>query len=105
MFGYLYQFEYNFNFVFAGSEISFFKNGKCQGVAFKDLYGGRYYAAASMFTLPNEPNCVVRFNFGPDFESFPQDFNDRPLPRPMIEVPYHGLDSSYENGVSDETKN
>ncbi|KAK1402773.1 Concanavalin A-like lectin [Heracleum sosnowskyi] len=84
--------------VIPGSEISFFKNGKCQGVAFKDLYGGRYYAAASMYTLPNQPNCVVRFNFGPDFESFPQDFNDRPLPRPMIEVPYHGFDSSYENG-------
>ncbi|XP_017227221.1 protein TRAUCO [Daucus carota subsp. sativus] len=84
--------------VIPGSEISFFKNGKCQGVAFKDLFGGRYFAAASMYTLPNQPNCVVKFNFGPDFESFPQDFNDRPLPRPMIEVPYHGFDSSYENG-------
>ncbi|XP_074331516.1 protein TRAUCO [Apium graveolens] len=84
--------------VIPGSEISFFKNGICQGVAFKELYGGRYYAAASMYTLPNQPNCVVKFNFGPDFESFPQDFNGRPLPRPMIEVPYHGLDNSYENG-------
>ncbi|KAF8041193.1 hypothetical protein BT93_B3198 [Corymbia citriodora subsp. variegata] len=27
--------------VVPGSEISFFKNGVCQGVAFKDLYGGR----------------------------------------------------------------
>lgn len=84
--------------VIPGSEISFFKNGKCQGVAFKDLYGGRYYPVASMYTLPNQPNCTVRFNFGPDFESFPEDFGGRSLPKPMIEVPYHGFDSRIENG-------
>ncbi|XP_031400090.1 protein TRAUCO-like [Punica granatum] len=44
--------------VVPGSEISFFKNGLCQGVAFKDLYGGRYYPAASMYTLPNQPSCA-----------------------------------------------
>ncbi|KAK7264051.1 hypothetical protein RJT34_31654 [Clitoria ternatea] len=86
------------------SEISFFKNGECQGVAFKDLYGGRYYPAASMFTLPNEPNCTVKFNFGPDYEFFPEDFNGRPIPRPMIEVPYHGFDNRVENGESTEKK-
>ncbi|KAA8549783.1 hypothetical protein F0562_001467 [Nyssa sinensis] len=84
--------------VVPGSLISFFKNGICQGVAFKDLYGGRYYPAASMYTLPNQPNCVVKFNFGPDFEFFPEDFGDRPVPRPMIEVPYHGYDNKVENG-------
>ena len=88
----------------AGSEISFFKYGVCQGVAFKDLYGGRYYPAASMYTLPNQPNCVVKFNFGPDFECFPEDFGERPVPMPMIDVPYHGFDSRVENGVSDEKK-
>ncbi|XP_031122940.1 protein TRAUCO [Ipomoea triloba] len=81
-----------------GSEISFFKNGICQGVAFKDLYGGRYYPAASMYTLPNQPNCVVKFNFGPDFECFPEDFGGRPLPTPMIEVPYHSFEGRVENG-------
>ncbi|XP_019155670.1 PREDICTED: protein TRAUCO [Ipomoea nil] len=81
-----------------GSEISFFKNGICQGVAFKDLYGGRYYPAASMYTLPNQPNCVVKFNFGPDFECFPEDFGGRPLPKPMIEVPYHSFEGRVENG-------
>ncbi|KAE8037178.1 hypothetical protein FH972_009790 [Carpinus fangiana] len=90
--------------VVPGSEISFFKNGVCQGVAFKDLYGGRYYPAASMYTLPNQPNCVVKFNFGPDFEFFPEDFNGRPLPKPMVEVPYHGFDNRVENGVSNEKK-
>ncbi|CAH9128614.1 unnamed protein product [Cuscuta epithymum] len=84
--------------VVPGSEISFFKNGICQGVAFKDLYGGRYYPAASMYTLPNQPNCVVKFNFGPDFECFPQEFGGRPTPRPMVEVPYHGFDGRVENG-------
>lgn len=91
-------------FFSAGSEISFFKNGVCQGVAFKDLYGGRYYPAASMYTLPSQPNCVVKFNFGPDFEFFPEDFNGRPVPKPMVEVPYHGFDTRVENGVSNEKK-
>ncbi|XP_020100253.1 protein TRAUCO [Ananas comosus] len=93
--------------VVPGSEISFFKNGICQGVAFTDLFGGRYYPAASMYTLPNQPNCEVRFNFGPDFEFFPQDFGGRPTPRPMIEVPYHGydckIDGPAENGVAEKT--
>ena len=82
----------------AGSEISFFKNGVCQGVAFTDLNGGRYYPAASMYTQPNQPNCVVKFNFGPDFEFFPEDFQGRRLPQPMVEVPYHGFDKQVENG-------
>ncbi|CAI8617148.1 unnamed protein product [Vicia faba] len=95
--------------VVPGSEMSFFKNGVCQGVAFKDLYGGRYFPAASMYTLPNEPNCTVKFNFGPDFEFFPEDFNERPIPKPMIEVPHHGFDNQVENekksnGESDEKK-
>ncbi|KAK4441443.1 protein TRAUCO [Sesamum alatum] len=84
--------------VVPGSEISFFRNGICQGVAFKDLYGGRYYPAASMYTLPNQPNCAVKFNFGPDFEAFPDDFGGRPVPRPMIEVPYQSYDGRVENG-------
>ncbi|KAJ0612585.1 putative concanavalin A-like lectin/glucanase domain superfamily, B30.2/SPRY domain superfamily [Helianthus annuus] len=84
------------------SEICFFKNGICQGSAFKDLHGGRYYPAASMYTLPHQSNCVVKFNFGPDFEAFPQHFGQRPIPKPMVEVPYHGFDGSVQNGVSSE---
>ncbi|MED6135403.1 hypothetical protein PIB30_046142 [Stylosanthes scabra] len=90
--------------VVPGSEISFFKNGVCQGVAFKDLFGGRYFPAASMYTLPNEPNCTVKFNFGPDFEFFPEDFQGRPIPKPMIEVPYHDPDNQDENGEATEKK-
>ncbi|KAJ0810652.1 putative B30.2/SPRY domain, concanavalin A-like lectin/glucanase domain superfamily [Helianthus annuus] len=84
--------------VVPGSEICFFKNGICQGSAFKDLHGGRYYPAASMYTLPHQSNCVVKFNFGPDFEAFPQHFGQRPIPKPMVEVPYHGFDGSVQNG-------
>ncbi|CAN6459827.1 unnamed protein product [Victoria cruziana] len=85
--------------VIPGSRISFFRNGVCQGVAFTDMNGGRYYPAASMYTLPNQPNCVVRFNFGPDFERFPQDFGECPFPSPMIDAPYHGFDGeATENG-------
>ncbi|KAJ8627634.1 hypothetical protein MRB53_020941 [Persea americana] len=58
--------------------------------------GGRYYPAASMYTLPDQPNCVVEFNFGPDFEVFPEDFDGRPIPKPMLEVPYHGYDGIVE---------
>ncbi|GFQ05264.1 set1/ash2 histone methyltransferase complex subunit ash2 [Phtheirospermum japonicum] len=90
--------------VVPGSEISFFKNGICQGVAFTDLYGGYYYPAASMYTLPNQPNCVVKFNFGPDFEKFPDDFDGRPVPKPMIEVPYKSFDFRVENDVPGEKK-
>uniref|UniRef100_A0A0C9S669 TSA: Wollemia nobilis Ref_Wollemi_Transcript_11699_1872 transcribed RNA sequence n=1 Tax=Wollemia nobilis TaxID=56998 RepID=A0A0C9S669_9CONI len=95
-----------------GSEISFFRNGKCQGVAFKDIIAGRYYPAASMYTLPNQPNCTVEFNFGPTFECFPDDFGDRPLPKPMYEAPYHGMEGRVvnqgeplaENGQTSEKK-
>ncbi|KAF8101037.1 hypothetical protein N665_0211s0026 [Sinapis alba] len=90
--------------VVPGSEISFFKNGVCQGVAFKDLFGGRYYPAASMYTLPDQPNCVVKFNFGPDFEFYPEDFGERATPRPMLEVPYHGFNGKPENDGSDDMK-
>ncbi|VVB00575.1 unnamed protein product [Arabis nemorensis] len=90
--------------VIPGSEISFFKNGVCQGVAFTDLFGGRYYPAASMYTLPDQSNCVVKFNFGPDFENFPEDFSGRATPKPMCEVPYHGYNGRLENNGSDDMK-
>ncbi|KAJ7561920.1 hypothetical protein O6H91_03G047700 [Diphasiastrum complanatum] len=72
------------------SEICFFKNGICQGTAFKDIIAGRYYPAASMYTLPNEPNCTVRFNFGPEFSYPPPPIylGDRPAPQPMSNAPF-----------------
>nr|ACE95183.1 TRAUCO [Pinus radiata] len=95
-----------------GSEISFFINGICQGVAFKDINGGRYYPAASFYTLPNQPNCQVQFNFGPEFDCFPEDFGNRPLPKAMSEASYCGIDRQavnhgellVESGQSSEKK-
>ncbi|KAL5206166.1 hypothetical protein ABZP36_034375 [Zizania latifolia] len=90
-----------------GSEICYFKNGVCQGTAFLGIPGGRYYPAASMYTLPDEANCQVRFNFEPDFEFFPQDFGGRPVPRPMGDVPYQPLELAIEgpaeNGTAEKT--
>lgn len=69
--------------IFAGSEIAFFRNGKFQGIAFKDLSAGRYFPAASMYTLPDEPKCVVKFHFGPDFTFPPKEIGERPIPQPI----------------------
>lgn len=70
-----------------GSEISFFKNGVWQGIAFKDIMGGEYFPAASMYTLPSpEKKCSVQFNFGPDYIFPPKDWNGRPNPQPMAKA-------------------
>ena len=78
-------------FAYAGSKICYFKNGVSQGLAFEDILGGRYYPAGSLYTMPNKHNCVVRFNFGPNFNFFPQDFGGLPIPQPMSEVPRQAL--------------
>lgn len=51
-----------------GSQISFYKNGKSQGVAFENIFEGTYYPAASLYK-----NATVTFNFGPDFKYPPKD--------------------------------
>ena len=70
-----------------GSEISFFKNGIWQGIAFTKIIGGEYFPAASMYTLPSpEKKCSVQFNFGPNYIYPPKDWNGRPIPQPMSEA-------------------
>uniref|UniRef100_A0A0D9XWU1 B30.2/SPRY domain-containing protein n=1 Tax=Leersia perrieri TaxID=77586 RepID=A0A0D9XWU1_9ORYZ len=86
-----------------GSEICYFKNGVCQGTAFVDIPGGRYYPAASMYTMPDEPNCEVRFNFGPNFEFFPEDFGGRSVPQPMSDVPYRPYELANEGPTENGT--
>ena len=44
------------------SKISFYKNGRFLGVAFKDIYEGFYYPTISLYK-----NCTVTVNFGPKF--------------------------------------
>jgi hypothetical protein len=62
--------------------------GSVRALPSRIFLGGRYYPAASIYTLHNEPNCVVKFNFGPEFEYFPQDLCGLPIPQPMSQVPY-----------------
>jgi Set1/Ash2 histone methyltransferase complex subunit ASH2 len=71
-----------------GSEITFFRNGVCQGTAYTNISAGEYFPAASMYTLPSpEKKCSVQFNFGPNFHFPPTDFGDRPTPQPMSLAP------------------
>jgi len=75
-------------FLNAGSEVSFFKNGVCQGVAYTEIYAGEYFPAASMYTRPSPTKkCSVRFNFGPNFQFPVEDWGDRPVPLPMSQAP------------------
>ncbi|KND00075.1 uncharacterized protein SPPG_04416 [Spizellomyces punctatus DAOM BR117] len=45
-----------------GSEIIYYKNGECLGVAFRDLYRGKYHPAISSYK-----GGSVTLNFGPNF--------------------------------------
>lgn len=65
--------------VLPNSRISFFKNGNHLGTAFENVYDGFYYPAAGLYK-----NISLTFNFGPDFECPPQNF-DREF-RPMSDA-------------------
>mmetsp|Transcript_33688 Transcript_33688/g.63441 ORF Transcript_33688/g.63441 Transcript_33688/m.63441 type:complete len:365 (+) Transcript_33688:105-1199(+) len=71
-----------------GSLVAFSKNGKMQGVAYRDILEGSYFAAVSLYTLPNpEKLAEVRFNFGPDFEYPPVPVEEGlPVPKAVSEV-------------------
>lgn len=49
------------------SKISFFKNGKCQGVAFENIYSGSYYPSVSI-----HKNASVSLNFGAEGFKYPE---------------------------------
>ena len=55
------------------SFVAFFKNGKCLGVAFRDLAVGTYYPSVSPYM------CEISANFGPTFGpvDFPEEFEKR----------------------------
>ena len=59
-----------------------------QGIAFRDLLEGTYYAAASLFTKPKPAQpAAVSFNFGPAFAHPPPQVPDFPAARPFSELP------------------
>ena len=69
-----------------------------QGVAYKDLLEGTYYAAASLFTKPRsiDPDALatVTFNFGPDFAHAPPQPEGFPAAQPMstLQKPFQPTD-------------
>jgi len=56
------------------SEIRFFKNGIDQGVAFSNIYEGKYYAAGSLYGGGH-----IKFNFGPNFKFPPKEYEYTPM--------------------------
>uniref|UniRef100_A0A7M4E093 ASH2 like, histone lysine methyltransferase complex subunit n=1 Tax=Crocodylus porosus TaxID=8502 RepID=A0A7M4E093_CROPO len=57
-----------------GSQITFYKNGVSQGVAFKDIFEGVYFPAISLYK-----GCTVSINFGPYFKYPPRDITYHPM--------------------------
>jgi len=56
-----------------GSKIVFYKNGKCCGTAYENIYEGAYYPAVSIFQ-----GATLRCNFGPNFK-YPPPPGVRPI--------------------------
>ncbi|XP_065892069.1 set1/Ash2 histone methyltransferase complex subunit ASH2-like isoform X2 [Dysidea avara] len=56
------------------SKIVFYKNGVCQGTAFKDIYVGTYYPALSIYL-----EATATVNFGPTFKHPPHNVQYRPM--------------------------
>ncbi|XP_064457594.1 set1/Ash2 histone methyltransferase complex subunit ASH2-like [Ornithodoros turicata] len=50
------------------SQITYYKNGECMGVAWQDINEGTYYPAISLYK-----SCTVKLNFGPNFKHKPKD--------------------------------
>lgn len=70
--------------VHPGSSITFFRNGVSQGEAFRDIFQGLYFPAASLYM-----GGTVRFQFGPKFKfpapSSARPMSDAPVPEPEPE--------------------
>ena len=56
------------------SKMIMYKNGKCCGVAFSDVFEGTYYPAISLYK-----NAVVSANFGPEFQCPPKGLDYKPM--------------------------
>ncbi|KAJ1890931.1 transcription factor, contains a PHD finger motif, partial [Coemansia sp. IMI 209127] len=70
--------------VLAGSELVYFKNGKCLGPAFQKLYLGKYYPAISTYM-----GGKVMVNLGPTFKYPPPEtwHEDTPI-RPITDLEF-----------------
>ena len=85
-----------------GSVVTFFRNGKCQGKAFEDIWAEVYYPAASLYKA-----ATVEFNFGPDFAfQPPADAQCRPcsdLAKAQMEAAAAGADGAGASGAAPDT--
>ncbi|CAG5121668.1 unnamed protein product, partial [Candidula unifasciata] len=57
-----------------GSKMMMYKNGRCAGVAFTDVFEGTYYPAISLYK-----NASITANFGPKFRYPPKDIEYKPM--------------------------
>ena len=73
-----------------GSHIRFYKNGKCLGNAFQDLYEGMYYPAISLFKT-----AKVKVNFGPKWKFVPESKNQ------LLPINDMGFRGEIEQAVAD----
>ncbi|OQR67080.1 set1/Ash2 histone methyltransferase complex subunit ASH2-like [Tropilaelaps mercedesae] len=62
----------------------FFRNGRLEGVAFEEIFGGVYYPAVSIYK-----NATVRLNFGPRFRHSPRGLQTKY--RPMCEAVHQNM--------------
>jgi type IV secretory pathway VirB10-like protein len=65
-------------------------SARVQGIAYRDLLEGTYYAAASLFTKPlraGERPAAVTFNLAPPFQFPPPVPNGFPTAQPFSDVP------------------
>ncbi|XP_072396804.1 set1/Ash2 histone methyltransferase complex subunit ASH2 isoform X1 [Diabrotica undecimpunctata] len=69
------------------SQIIFFKNGECQGVAYQDIHQGSYYPTLSLYK-----NITVSVNFGPNFK----------YPPPIEQYNYKPVSDRGEEAISDQ---
>lgn len=74
-----------------GSHIVFYTNGECNGVAFSDVYRGRYHAAISLYK-----GMTVKVNFGPNLEHLDDVREQYPNAEPL-----YFADNAVEYGLSD----
>ncbi|ELU02273.1 hypothetical protein CAPTEDRAFT_182172 [Capitella teleta] len=65
----------------SGSQMTFYKNGESQGVAFKDVFKGVYYPAISLYK-----NATISVNFGPNFKHPPKDIKYKAMSEAVEET-------------------
>ncbi|KAI9475279.1 transcription factor, contains a PHD finger motif [Coemansia sp. RSA 989] len=85
--------------VLSGSELVYFKNGKCLGPAFQKLYLGKYYPAISSYM-----GGKVKVNLGPEFKFPPPAVWHNDTPIKSISALEYTLPEPSEANASSEVK-